>query len=76
MRTLIRFGLLYVAIPLIYVAAGVCLLSVGWAAKSMVLTAPWWVSAGVIASWVVIILGLASLYDSLPKQTVLQEHDQ
>ena len=65
-RFTLRFAKTFAVLALI--AAPVFLLGVGYMFKLMYEAAPWWVTGSVFASWLIVLLGLASHLDTLERK--------
>jgi len=65
-RFTLRFAKAFAVLALF--AAPVFLLGVGYMFKLMYEASPWWVTASVFASWLIVLLGLASHLDTLERR--------
>lgn len=73
-RFTLRFQKTFISLLLLSVP--VFLLGLGYMLKLTIEHSPWWVTAGIVVSWLTVLLGLASLLDDLERREPQKPHDQ
>lgn len=65
-RFTLRFQKTFISLLLLSVP--VFFLGLGYMLKLTIEHSPWWVTAGIVVSWLIVLLGLASLLDDLEQR--------